>query len=191
MFNHEYGINATDAAAVSEATLRARREMNQIIRALRKLGGAWEGVQIVATPEQIGIRDGRRILGRYVVRKEDLIQGAVHEDSVVKSHGAVDVHSLKVEDKARGYDNFNIQTQPYDIPLRALIARDVDGLLMAGRCISGDFIAHSSYRVTGNAVPMGEAAGATAAVAVNHKTAPHDVPWSEVKSVIEKVRAQA
>lgn len=191
MFNHEYGINATDAAAVSEATIRARREMNQIVRALRQLGGVWEGIQIVATPEQIGIRDGRRIIGRYIVRKEDLITGAVHKDSVVKSHGAVDVHSLKVEDKEKGYDHLNIQTQPYDIPLRALIARDVDGLMMAGRCISGDFIAHSSYRVTGNAVPMGEAAGATAAVAAKNKTPPHDVPWSEVQPVIEKVRAQS
>jgi succinate dehydrogenase/fumarate reductase flavoprotein subunit len=77
-----------------------------------------------------------------------------------------------------------------DIPLRALIARDVDGLMMAGRCISGDFIAHASYRVTGNAVAMGEAAGATAAVAAKSKTAPHDVPWRAVQPVIEKVRDQ-
>jgi len=44
------------------------------------------------------------------------------------------------------------------------------------------------YRVTGNAVAMGEAAGVTAALAVKNKTAPHDVPWGEVKSVIEKTR---
>jgi hypothetical protein len=81
-----------------------------------------------------------------------------------------------------------VKTKPYDIPLRALIAKDVDCLMMAGRCISGDFIAHASYRVTGNAVAMGEAAGATAAVAAKNKTAPHDVPWSEVQLVIEKVR---
>jgi len=35
---------------------------------------------------------------------------------------------------------------------------------------------------------MGEAAGVTAALAVKNKTAPHDVPWGEVKSVIEKTR---
>ena len=42
----------------------------------------------------------------------------------------------------------------------------VEAALMAGRCISGDFIAHSSYRVTGDAVVMGEAAGGLAARAV-------------------------
>jgi hypothetical protein len=57
-----------------------------------------------------------------------------------------------------------------------LIAKDVKGLLMAGRCISGDFIAHSSYRVTGNAVAMGEAAGRVAASAARAGVLPQDVP---------------
>ncbi|MDD5603527.1 MAG: FAD-dependent oxidoreductase [Eubacteriales bacterium] len=65
--------------------------------------------------------------------------------------------------------------KPYDIPLRALIAKDVDGLLMAGRCISGDFYAHSSYRVTGNAVTLGCAAGDTAALAVKTGMLPHEI----------------
>jgi hypothetical protein len=73
----------------------------------------------------------------------------------------------------------DIKVTPYDIPLRARISKDVDGLMMAGRCISGDFISHSSYRVTGNAVAMGEAAGVTAAIAALSKRAPHDVAWSE------------
>jgi len=68
---------------------------------------------------------------------------------------------------------------PYDIPLRALIAKDVDGLMMAGRCISGDFVAHASYRVTGNAVAMGEAAGAVAAIAAQSDRLPHEVSWKE------------
>lgn len=188
MMNHEYSINATDAAAVSDATIRARAEMNQIIKGLRRLGGIWEDIQIVASPEQIGIRDGRRIRGRYTVMKDDLVVGIKHDDSVLKSHAPVDVHALKHDQRLNGNADYSLQVQPYDIPMRALIAKDVDGLLMAGRCISGDFIAHSSYRVTGNAVPMGEAAGCLAAIAAKTKRQPHDVPFSDVKPVIEKVR---
>lgn len=192
MMNHEYGVNATDAAAVTEATLRARAELHKIVRALRKLGGAWEGVQIVATPEQIGIRDGRRIIGRYFVNKEDLIAGARQDDAVVRATFPVDIHALTaVQNKTKPYSNAGVKMKPYDIPMRALIARDVDGLLMAGRCISGDFIAHASYRVTGNAVAMGEAAGAVGAVAAQTKRAPHDVPWSEGQAAIEKARSKA
>jgi hypothetical protein len=189
MANHEYGINATDAAQVTEATLRARSEIHQIVRGLRKLGGAWDGLQIAATPEQIGIRDGRRIRGRYVMTSEDLVQGATQTDAVVRVTFPVDIHALTANDnKTAAYHNAGVKMKPYDIPLRALIARDVDGLLMAGRCISGDFISHASYRVTGNAVAMGEAAGAAAAVAAKTKTAPQDVSWSEVQSVIKAGR---
>lgn len=189
MANHEYGINATNAAQVTEATMRARGEIHQLVRGLRKLGGPWDGLQVAATPEQIGIRDGRRIRGRYLMTSEDLVQGAVQDDAVVRVTFPVDIHALTAEDnKKAAYHNAGVKMKPYDIPLRALIARDVDGLLMAGRCISGDFISHASYRVTGNAVAMGEAAGAAAAVAVKNKTAPHDVPWSEVRPVIERAR---
>jgi FAD dependent oxidoreductase len=192
MANHEYGINATDAAQVTEATIRARGELHQIVRGLRKLGGPWDGVQIAATPEQIGIRDGRRIKGRYFMTSEDLVKGARQEDAVVRATFPVDIHALSAEDnKKAAYHNAGVKMQPYDIPLRALIARDVDGLLMAGRCISGDFIAHASYRVTGNAVAMGEAAGAAAAVAAKNRSAPHDVPWSEVRPAIERIRNNA
>jgi len=61
-------------------------------------------------------------------------------------------------------------------------------LLLAGRCISGDFIAHASYRVTGNAVAMGEAAGAAAAVAAKRKLAPHEIPWPDVAAVRDVTR---
>jgi hypothetical protein len=192
MANHEYGVNSSDAAQVSDATLRARAEIHQIVRGLRKLGGAWDGMQIAATPEQIGIRDGRRIRGRYVVTKEDLIQGAKQDDAVVKATFPVDIHAVTSEDnKKSAYSNAGVKMKPYDIPLRALIARDVDGLMMAGRCISGDFIAHASYRVTGNAVAMGEAAGAVAAISALSKRLPHEVPWSEAEPVIRKSRVQS
>jgi hypothetical protein len=65
MMNHEYGIKPWDAAEVTAATVRARAEMNKMVNGLRALGGPWEGIQIVATAEQIGVRDGRRIKGRY------------------------------------------------------------------------------------------------------------------------------
>jgi hypothetical protein len=192
MANHEYGINATDAAQVTEATIRARAELHGIVRGLRKLGGPWTDVQIAATPEQIGIRDGRRIKGRYFMTKNDLIHGARQDDAVVRATFPVDIHAATAdENKTSAYSSGGVKSLPYDIPLRALIAKDVDGLLMAGRCISGDFIAHASYRVTGNAVAMGEAAGATAAIAATKITAPHEVPWSDVKQVIEMTRIQS
>lgn len=180
MLNHEYGIKPWDAAAISEATLRSRAEVFRVMRALRKLGGVWDGLQIAATAEQIGVRDGRRILGRYTMSKQDLISGARQEDAVARVTFGVDIHAdSKETNKAKPINNGDFKMRPYDIPLRALIAKEVDGLMMAGRCISGDFIAHASYRVTGNSVAMGEAAGVIAALAAKSGRLPHDVPWAE------------
>ncbi|CAN5901199.1 putative intracellular survival FAD-dependent oxidoreductase IbeA [soil metagenome] len=190
MMNHEYGIKPFDAAQVTEATVRARGELNKIVNGLRKLGDPWEGIQLAATAEQIGVRDGRRIAGRYTVNKDDLINGARYDDAVVRPTFPVDIHAISADhNKTAAYSNAGIKVIPYDVPLRALIAKDVDGLMMAGRCISGDFIAHASYRVTGNAVAMGEAAGVVAALAAASKRLPHEVEWSEAVAKLEKIRS--
>ncbi len=190
MLNHEYGIRPDDADALTAATVRARKEVFDITRGLRRLGGVWDGLQVVATAEQIGVRDGKRIHGRYMVKKEDLMSAARHEDAVARVTFGVDIHAKTKGDNDKltiergGVTKFT----PYDIPLRALIAKDVDGLMMAGRCISGDFVSHASYRVTGNAVAMGEAAGAAAAVAAASRKLPHEVEWPQVAAALEKVR---
>jgi hypothetical protein len=162
--------------------------MNKIVNGLRKQGGPWEGLQIAATAEQIGVRDGRRISGRYVVNKDDVIVGARHDDAVTRSTFSVDIHALSAEhNKTSAYSSAGIKVKPYDIPLRAMIAKDVDGLMMAGRCISGDFIAHASYRVTGNAVGMGEGAGVVAALAATSHRLPHEVEWKEAAEKLTKI----
>ena len=188
MLNHEYGIKPWDAAAISAATVRSRAEIFRIMRALRQLGGVWEGLQIAATAEQIGVRDGRRIRGRYTVTQQDLIEGARQKDAVARVTFGVDIHAdSKETNQKKPIDHSDFKMHPYDIPLRALIAKDVDGLMMAGRCISGDFIAHASYRVTGNAVAMGEAAGVVAAIAAKSKRFPHEVDWIEGAAQLAKM----
>lgn len=108
---------------------------------------------------------------------------------MVRATFGVDVHATSA-DLNQGNTHradLNLKVLPYDIPLRAMIAKDVDGLMMAGRCISADFISQSSYRVTGNAVGMGEGTGVIGAIAALSKRMPHEVPWSEgVQKLREK-----
>lgn len=190
MTNHEYGVPAYDAGKISEATLRARREVHQIVSDLRKLGGPWKDVALVATAEQIGVREGRRIRGRAQVTVGDIVAGKKHENAACRVNFGFDVHNVRPGDMFSGLDEIEaavkkyraMGAKPYDIPLGALIAADVDGLMVAGRCISGDFIAHSSYRVTGNAVPMGEAAGRACVVSLKRGRMPHELSAAEVSA---------
>lgn len=182
MTNHEYGVSAFDAGAITEATIRARREVHEIVDGLRKLGEPWQNLSVVATAEQIGVREGRRIRGRYVITAADVASGLQHDQAVCRARFPIDVHALDAHGNKEISRNFKAGGhKPYDIPYPALVAADVNGLLMAGRCISGDFIAHSSYRVTGNSVPMGEAAGLAAAVSVKKNVMPHELHWDEIR----------
>ncbi len=179
MTNHEYGVSAFDAAAITKATIESRKEVHEIVRGLRRLGGVWKDLAVVATAEQIGIREGRRVKGRHTITGEDLTEGRRSKQGVCTARFPMDVHSLELSGNPKLINEYRKKgVRPYDIPYPALVAADVDGLLMAGRCISGDFIAHSSYRVTGNAVPMGEAAGLAAAVSVQRNVMPHEIVWS-------------
>lgn len=166
MSNHEYKVRPDDAERISEATLSARREVIGQIAALAKLGGPWKNVRVAATAEQIGIRSARRIHGRYMLTREDLISGARFDDAVCESRYPADIHALDAKSGRKNpADTRSIRWKPFQIPLRSLRARDKDNLWMAGRCISGDAIAHASYRVTGSAVATGTAAGSAAAKA--------------------------
>ncbi|MBM4037421.1 MAG: FAD-dependent oxidoreductase [Planctomycetes bacterium] len=183
MANHEYGVAGTNAAQLTEATLRGRAEVHKLVNALRTLGGVWKDMRIVATAEHIGVREGRRVRGLYQVTADDLASGARHDDAVCRVNFPVDVHSTDPK-QDKGITRERVRAKPYDIPYRALVAKDVTGLLLAGRCISGDFIAHSSYRVTGNAVAMGAAAGAAAALAAKSNRPPCELPWPEVQKTL-------
>ncbi len=75
MANHEYGVSALDAAQITRATLRARTEVHGLVAGLRALGGRWQHLRIVATGAQIGVREARRIHGRYTVGVDDVVGG--------------------------------------------------------------------------------------------------------------------
>ena len=183
MANHVYGVSALDAAQITGATIKARDEIHKIVNGLKRLGDPWTNLYIVATAPHIGIREGRRIHGLYTVTEDDVVNGVQHEDSICTVKFGIDVHSTNKEDN-KGYQNHGKISKPYGIPVRAVISRDIRNLLMAGRCISGDFYAHASYRVTGDAATIGEAVGILAALASKSNRLPGEIPWKQVQAAI-------
>lgn len=166
MANHEYGVSVDDDVGITRSTVRARREIIDMVEALAARGGeGWRGARVVMTAPQLAHRRARRIHGRYTLRLEDLLSGRQFEDGIAGCDFCLDVHAVSRAMNAKnpagppkGY-----RVKPYRIPLRACRSADVDNLFMAGRCISGDFLPQASYRITGAAVGMG--AGVAKAVA--------------------------
>lgn len=169
MSHHAYGVCGFDANSRTRAILSGRAELHRQVQALRTLPG-WEKLVLIGTAAQLGIREARRIQGRKQITIRDLNQQDFPEDTICIPRFGIDIHAPDPE-KCRSVlpGSPRVRPEGYGIPYGSLISADMDNLLMAGRCISGDFSMHASYRVSGNAVALGEAAGCGAARAVRRK----------------------
>jgi len=132
----------------------------------------------------IGIREGCRVVGDYVLTVDDLRAGRAFDDGVARGTFYLDGH--KPDDDKRTYilPTDELAVPPYQIPLRSLIARDGRNLMMAGRCFSADQLALSSARVSTTGSMMGQAAGITAALCVQRKCDPRDLDPGDVRAVV-------
>jgi hypothetical protein len=76
--------------------------------------------------------------------------------------------------------------EAYDIPLRCLLPRGVEGLLVAGRCLSGTHEAHSSYRVMPIVMATGQAAGVSAALSSRHRVSVRTLDFKDVQRELRR-----
>lgn len=164
MSNHEENVRCDDADRISEALIHGRTEVFRQVETLRKFLEEARNLYLMTTASALGFREGRRIRARYNLSVKDLMEGTHHEDAVCEVRFGVDIHRAV----GHGYDNAGISVKPFDVPLRSLMSEQYANLLLAGRCIGGDYYAHAAYRVLGNAIPIGEGAGIAAAAALRN-----------------------
>ncbi|MFD5295357.1 FAD-dependent oxidoreductase [Streptomyces mutabilis] len=171
-------VLGTSVWDLTRAEYAARRQLTQIDRFLRTRVPGFEESYVVQSGTHIGVRESRRVLGDYQLTGHDILAARTFPDVI--AHGAypVDIHN------PRGSGTI-LKRVPrgsfYDIPLRCLIPRGTERLLVAGRCISGTHVAHSSYRVMPIAMATGHAAGVCAALTVRHGRGPRGLPYRMVQ----------
>jgi hypothetical protein len=174
------GISVWD---LTQAECQARRQMRQIVAFLRRYVPGFEQAYVVQSGVTIGVRESRRILGEYQLTAEDVLQARKWPDVIARGTYPIDIHNPMGKGTL-------LQRLPlgesYDIPLRCLVPRGVEQLLVAGRCISGTHEAHSSYRVMPVAMATGQAAGVCAAVAARSGRTPREVPFAEVQEELTR-----
>ncbi|MDZ7721252.1 MAG: FAD-dependent oxidoreductase [candidate division KSB1 bacterium] len=176
-------FDATDTQSLTQAEIAARRRMMEVLDYFqRQQKKAW--ILDHCSPI-IGIREGSRIVGDYILKVDDLRAGRAFEDGVARGTYQLDGH--KPDDDKRTYilPKDELKVPPYQIPLRSLIARDAKNLMMAGRCVSADQLALSSARVSTTGSMMGQAAGITTALCVDNKCDPRDVDPETVKRIVK------
>ncbi len=175
-------FDSTDTESLTRAEIAARRRMMEVLDYYQRVErDPW---LLDHCSPIIGIREGSRIVGDYVLTVDDLRAGRAFDDGVARGTYYLDGH--KPDDDKRTYilPKDELEVPPYQIPLRSLIAKDGTNLMMAGRCFSADQLALSSARVSTTGSMMGQAVGIAAALCVRHRCDPRDVEPGEVKRVV-------
>jgi glycine/D-amino acid oxidase-like deaminating enzyme len=156
------GKDPTDPVDLSAAEQEARRQLARVIHYLQRT--RFPTYALCSSGARIGIREGRRVVGEYVLSETDITgkEPCDFEDGVAVATAQIDFHSLTKP----GHGGWRQRVEPYAIPFRCLVAKGFRNLMVAGKCISGDQVAQSSYRMTPTCCAMGQAAGTAAALAL-------------------------
>ncbi|OGV32949.1 MAG: hypothetical protein A2020_12045 [Lentisphaerae bacterium GWF2_45_14] len=165
------------------ATFEGRAQIRKAMEYFKLIKDTVGEVYLLELPSVIGVRETRRITGEYIISDEDVKNGVKFPDNICNVRFGVDIHE---PDKPR---QTCWQHPGFDIPFRSLVPLKVNNLLTAGRCISGSYVAHAAYRVTGDCLAMGEGAGAAAAEAISRNIGVRElakIRMSRVISTCEK-----
>lgn len=179
-FTHVNRVDATRAEDLTRATMEGRRQAYETIEVYRKYVSGMENCYMVSTPNTVGVRESRRIHGKYTLTREDVVAGREFEDSIGYGSFFIDIHSVSgpgMDEKTwRPGKGFR-----YQIPYRILVPKAVDDLLVAGRCASATHEALGSLRVMPQCGVMGQAAGTAAVVSLEADASPGDVDVSKLQ----------
>ena len=164
-------FDATDIKQFSQAECLSRRQAVQMVQTMREFGqGRIKNCELLGTSPRIGVRESRRIQGGYVLCEEDAINGARFDDAVAWRSGWLDIGFVRVT-----------QMKVHQVPYRALVPIQVDGLLAAGRCISATHEGASAGKSMGNCFATGHACGIAGALVCEQGKNPRDLDVQEIQ----------
>ena len=168
-----HGADSTNSRTVTAANLTGRKAILEKVRKEKK--------RLMHLQPEASFRESYRIQGETVITVDDYTSGRVFEDALCYAFYPVDLHTrsgVKPKPLVKG-------TVP-TIPLTALVPKGSRNIIVAGRCVSSDRLANSGLRVQASCMAMGQAAGATAALAVRENTTPLDVPLENIREMLRK-----
>lgn len=165
--------SSVDRKQLTEAEILGRKQVLEGLEFMHHYVENSSEASLIGLPPAVGIRESRRITGDYILTGQDIEEGKRFDDVIARGIYLMDIHNATEVGKPSVLHKLR---QPYDIPYRCLLPKGIEGLLVAGRCISGDSEAMSSYRIMTHCMAMGEAAGTAAALAASGNRTVRELP---------------
>lgn len=182
---HVQIVDFADGKVLAAAVENARKQIESSIKFLKKYLHGFESAYLMDSAPSIGLRETRRAIGEYVLKREDVLGNRRFDDAIARCG-----HPLEIHDPKKGVVYVHLNggdSSWYHIPYGAIVVKGAKNLFAIGRCLSAEFDAQASARVTGTAMAMGHAASAAAAIAIGNKlTSIKNVPIRQLQSRLKK-----
>lgn len=176
------GVDGTNPASLSFGEMEGRRQIIDIQKYLIEYVPGFENAYFTKMAPFIGIRETRRIVGKYVMTADDILQCGRFDDAIAVASYPLDLHHPD-----GGGCTLEWCGDCYDIPYRSLIPEKIENLIVAGRCISTTHEAMSAIRVMAPCMAMGEAAGRAAKMAIRQNILPSAIDVQKLRAeLVEK-----
>jgi hypothetical protein len=167
--------DATNPWQLSLAETESRKRVWELLDFSRNNIKGWENAYLIDTGIHIGVRETRRIKGKYILSKDDVTSCRKFDDGIARCERWPDLHDAEIF--TQPYDKYIKKNslpkgEWYEIPYRCLVPLNVENLLVAGRCISTDREANGSMRIMAVCMATGIAAGLAASMVIGQNTLP-------------------
>jgi hypothetical protein len=189
---HVGDVDGTKAEDLTRAEIEGRRQMMSVVAFVRKYVPGFENSYLLRSPEHVGVRETRRIIGDYVFSADDVIEARKFDDAICRLAYPVDIHSgkgdgyTKSEEKAAARPNNAPPGDWYEIPYRCLLPVVLENVLVAGRCVSSTQAGHGAIRIMPSCIAMGQAGGTAAALSLDAGVTPREVSIAALLDALRK-----
>lgn len=191
-YNHIYDVDCLKADNLTRGVVEGREIAFELLDYLRETVPGFQHADVAATGILLGVRETRRIEGDFVLRADAYFESHRHEDDICVYDYALDLHAAQPSEASQSEYHqlyYNKRTNPgefFGIPLRSLLAKGLENVAMAGRCISCDRPMLGSIRQLSSSLAMGQAVGTTAAMALSQGGRLREVSPRDVQNALRR-----
>jgi hypothetical protein len=176
-------VDGSDTAELTWAELEGRRQVDRLADFLRRRVPGFADAFVADSAFRLGVRETRKVVGEYVLAEDDVLGCRRFDDGIGRAAWPIEKHVADGETLWR----FLEPGTWYTIPYRALVARGVSNLLVAGRCVSADPMAFASVRVIGPCMLEGQAAAVAARWLRDRDVAARDADADAIRADLAKL----
>ncbi len=180
------GYNALNINELTKAEIEGRRQAFVYEQFFQKEVPGYENSKIIGLSNQIGVRETRRVYGNYRLTKENCMEAAIPDDSILLCAAPIEDHRAGNNGESETYWQYIPKGGVYGVPYGTIVAKNSDNTWVIGRCFSATHDAHASCRSMAQTMAMGQAAGLAAIISLQNDESASNINVQNLRENLKK-----